>query len=470
MLDRSSVARDHRARSARGRALGIVVAAVALLLLGASSALAAGPAWRVSSESSPTNLPPGGTGDIIVHVANVSTTTSDGSTVTVVDTLPTGVSALEAGEVADEEGHVGNSFWICTGTTVVRCTNNPLGLPTIAPGNGLKNGQEVGNANPPGQGPEIGIKVSVSTAGAGVNNVRVSGGGAAGAAEDNQPVTLSAAEAVFGVASAHAAILNQDGSPDTQAGSHPYKVIFGLDFNSNESANGASVFPAGGDLKNLKVDIPKGLVGDPQATEQCTHEEFDGALNRGITPTCPATSQVGVATVGLGNFGPAPISTTLPIYNLVPPPGVPAEFGFSSFGIYGLLDAAVRTGGDYGLSINVDNTAQRSLINTSVTLWGVPADPSHDAERQCLGLDHESAIFGCSTTAPRRPFLSNPTTCESSESWDVSFDTWLNPVPSLTSPEILTDDNSGRPVGVDAPSTRRSRSHRKATWPTRPPA
>ncbi len=38
------------------------------------------------------------------------------------------------------------------------------------------------------------------------------------------------------------------------------------------------------------------------------------------------------------------------MYNLVPPPGVPAEFGFNALGTSILIDAVVRSGGNYGIT------------------------------------------------------------------------------------------------------------------------
>ena len=46
------------------------------------------------------------------------------------------------------------------------------------------------------------------------------------------------------------------------------------------------------------------------------------------------------------------------------------------------LDASVRTGGDYGITVNVRNITQGVAIYASkVTIWGVPAEASHNALR-----------------------------------------------------------------------------------------
>ena len=82
-----------------------------------------------------------------------------------------------------------------------------------------------------------------------------------------------------------------------------------------------------------------------------------------------------------------------PIYNLVPPAGVAAQFGarFNGF-VTAHIDAKVP----HGRGLRCD----RRLACTSrppkrywgtATFWGVPADPSHDAERYCPrpGLPNE---------------------------------------------------------------------------------
>jgi hypothetical protein len=103
----------------------------------------------------------------------------------------------------------------------------------------------------------------------------------------------------------------------TQAAGHPPLGITGFEVNT-----GLLGAPEG-KLKDVRVDIPPGLSTNPQAVAQCTEEQFNSLLG------CPPTTQVGVnevtAFVGATKFGPI----SLPVYNLAPPAGVPAEFGFN---------------------------------------------------------------------------------------------------------------------------------------------
>ena len=56
------------------------------------------------------------------------------------------------------------------------------------------------------------------------------------------------------------------------------------------------------------------------------------------------------------------------------------------------LDVSVRTGGDYGLTVNVPDLSQAVLIaGAKVTIWGVPAEPSHNLVRgECVNTDLET--------------------------------------------------------------------------------
>jgi hypothetical protein len=426
--------------------VAISAAAGALALLATPAAMAATPAWTVGSEASPTNLPPGGTGTVFVQVANTGSVDTDGSSVTMVDTLPAGLEAIEAGETVSGEVPIGHEYWDCEGTSVVTCTNDPTNLPTIGPGIGRNSSGNIhtgleGGAFSRNEAPEIAIAVKVEpgASGVGVNLVRVSGGGAASAV-DRQPLTFDASEAPFGISRMRTDVTNEDGSAANQAGAHQDRLTVETSFNNaiGELNGAANLFPTG-DAKDIHVAVPAGFVGNPQSVPRCSREEFDAPELEGLEPNCPPDTQIGVATVDLGDAGSVALPVVLPIYNLVPPHDVPAQFGFANAGIYGTLDTSLRTGGDYGITENVENTAQRALLSTIVTLWGVPADPSHDIERFCLEANG-SGHFGCSSGLPPRPFLSNPTSCGAQQPWRFTASSWLSPASTVEATSEAQDN------------------------------
>ena len=229
-----------------------------------------------------------------------------------------------------------------------------------------------------------------------------------------------------------------------QAGGHPYGLTVDVQLNS-VLRGGKHLFPVG-NAKTFEVRAPAGLVGDPQAVAQCPREAFDGVKNEGQFPECPLDSQVGVATVSLGGQGePLPGYITLPVYNLVPPAGVPAQFGFSELGIYATMDASLRTGEDYGITESVRNTAQRSLLGTTLTLWGVPASPAHDHERWAVGASWGKCARGPAPRgSPRGRSSSNPDVCGTPMVWRFFTNEWLNPANVEASVDTL--DNLAEPA------------------------
>jgi NHL repeat len=214
----------------------------------------------------------------------------------------------------------------------------------------------------------------------------------------------------FGFASFSAALTNQDGSPDTQAGSHPYAFTTAIVFNTVDDGGPDQ------NLKDLRVDLPSGLVGNPDAAPKCTLRDLSGGTS-GFT-NCPPTSQIGTLAVSIGQFG----GTTLPLYNMATPDNVPAQFGTDLAGVNTFIDSKIRTGGDYGISSQISNlTTAVPTTASTLTLWGVPGDPSHDQNRFC----RNSQQTGCSSGAALLPFLTVPTSCTGGQlTTSLSADSW----------------------------------------------
>jgi hypothetical protein len=98
-----------------------------------------------------------------------------------------------------------------------------------------------------------------------------------------------------------------------------------------------------GNLRTVRVDLPKGLSVNPQATAQCP-------LASGQSPaTCLPNTQVGTSAVIATNptTGLAVPLPPVPVYNLVPLPEQPARFGLSIAGNDIFLEAGIAWESDY---------------------------------------------------------------------------------------------------------------------------
>src|SRR5215212_9259914 len=115
-------------------------------------------------------------------------------------------------------------------------------------------------------------------------------------------MTAASASAAFGVSAFNAEVRksNTPGDFETQAGATPFAGVTDFSFNGN------LLFPDG-NVKDIRVDLPPGLISNPQATRKCTEQQF---------PNCPANTQLG--TEALTTSGG--ITFTAPVYNMVPRP------------------------------------------------------------------------------------------------------------------------------------------------------
>jgi hypothetical protein len=417
-----------------------------------ASAAISGPGWETTARTYPTNLSPGGTGTIEIDVLNVGAASSNG-TITVTDTLPAGVTAREAGNL---EGHIGaepeigHELWDCTGNgpggaprvdgaTIVTCINDSEHMPSIAGGGGGPNrdGATFGNvANPQ---PEIGIEVNAGGEGSGTNRVTIAGGAAPVPASATNPIKITSMPPAFGLVGWDGWVSNADGTLDTQAGSHPYEATFSLDL-ANVLKSGDLNWPIGGEVRDIEVKLPPGFVGDPTAVAQCTREE----LKR---EACPLSSVAGIQTTTFLAFG---MNREL-LYNMVPPPGVPAEFATTTGNVNTYYDVTARTGEDYGLTTHIDNITQREIVHVVTTLWGVPGEPGHDRWRNTgvYGCSGELlAVGGCSLgeNPGLKPFLTLPTSCAGPQPFSIHATSWGNP--NITSEaSFLSHDSGGGPTG-----------------------
>jgi hypothetical protein len=391
------------------------------------------PGWEVNSHTLPTNLAPGESGLIQIDIHNIGARASEGK-ITVTDTLPAGVTfnGRERSPALFYTSPLpGEEEWICTGSTTVTCTNSVLSIPVEDGERGLVNF-------------ELGVTVAAGSSAEGTfpNVVTVSGGGASSAANASasDEVTISSTPASFGFSSLDSWASNANGTIDTQAGSHPYDL--GVSFVRNTACATAEcernapagaaedLITPGGELRNLEVSVPPGFIGDPTAAPQCPRLQFDNE-------ECPPDTQIGIDVTTLGKE--VSVYANIPLFNLVPPANEPAQFGFTLFGNPVFLDAVVRSGGDYGITEHVYHLPERDIVKNETVLWGVPSDPSHDAQR-C-----KEASKGCgqSSSAPPVPFFTLPTSCEGPQVFSQTGNSWSSP---LITGEIALESHNGSGV------------------------
>jgi hypothetical protein len=216
------------------------------------------------------------------------------------------------------------------------------------------------------------------------------------------------AQADFGFVSGSvsATAFKRSGGVERQAGAHPF--AYAIQFELNTDGSGKS---EGGEMRDLIIDLPPGLVGNPQAVPSCPRESFEGGQ-----PKCLPSTQLGVLRAILPGIGEA----VGPLYNLTPPPGVVAQLGFANNGLIALPSASVRTEEGYGARASSFNLPVE-VTSVAATIWGVPADEGHTPERGPEpGIEVKS-------DAPLLPFLTLPTACGPPPVLTLKADSKSNP-------------------------------------------
>jgi len=193
---------------------------------------------------------------------------------------------------------------------------------------------------------------------------------------------------------------------DTQAGGHPDLWV---EFAVNSRLEPVLDCGCNG-IKNGRVELPEGFIGNPHAAAVCTLSQF-------AFDECSPDSQVGVAepAVIVGAACCNPVGPA-PVYNLTPQPGQAGLQGWKpyllAFPIYNVISG--RTDSDYGLNVEVKGIPKgTSLGRYKQITWGVPASPAHDYERFTHGGPIAQFIGRppAKSTWPEEPYLSMPTNC-----------------------------------------------------------
>ncbi len=405
-------------------------ASVAVLSIAATPAFAESPWWHIAQSVRPSTLPAAikkgselvpGKGQIALTVGNLgdaNATAGSGNPIEIIDELPPGLTQTAIEAVPGVQSNPAHPTMKCSlggGTVPPSCVVEG----TVAPFESI----------------EVRLDVSVETRKLGplTNASRVEGGNVP-ATSLSRAVTIGSAPTVFGAQMMEMVPEEEGGAIDTQAGSHPFQFTTTLELNQT----GGNFNPETGLVeaeppalvKDLSFKLPPGFVGNPTVFPECTLEQF-------ASGACPPNTALGVSSTVIDEPRAVGLLTiTVPVFNLEPAVGEPARFGFRptpETPIY--LDTAVRTGEDYGVTVNVDNIVQvAGLLSSEVSLWGVPGDPRHDRERGngCLRLargatgEEDGLPAECNPINEKAPppFLSMPTSCARPFEASVSGDSW----------------------------------------------
>jgi len=461
----------------RGSGVGsrvfLVVVVVCLFVcgVGVGRGVAAEPWWHVNTTSAP--VASGEEGELVVEVSNLGDAMVDARAdhVMIVDTLPPGVTPT---------GVLGEGNGGPLGRTIGN-ERNEIPFPCKIEGQVVS--CEYGEFLGAYERFTVAITVKFQPgAGNGTNEVGVSGGGAP-VAVSRHALALEGG-GLFGVENWEITPEDEGGVVDSQAGSHPFQ--FTTTFTLNTKAvlkNHRLQVQPDGILKDTRIELPAGFVGNPTPFPKCSlsvfvHESRD----------CPDDTVVGVATpISLNVISGKilPLASTVPLYDVEPAFGEPARFGFrEAIGGPLIVDTAVTPGGGgggYKVVVTAPDAPESvPVLGAQVTLWGVPADPRHDSARGSCLTRPESIAEAIEKGEPRcpvqekpQPLLVMPTSCNGPLQTSVTVDPWEK-IGDFTTPfEYATMNSTGEPYHLDGcdrldfePSIKVAPDSRQASVPT----
>jgi hypothetical protein len=252
------------------------------------------------------------------------------------------------------------------------------------------------------------------------------------------------AGAAFGLKNLDQTFTNFDGSPAMQAGSHPPLTTVRLDVNTEPGPESVEI-PSGA-LKNLTIEMPPGLVGDPSAVPTCSSATFYESVNVTGKP-CPNDTVVGFTELEIGGGAEPPQPILSPVYNLEPILGEPLRLGLIALVVPIAIDFKLKQSAPYNAIGSITNASQvEKFYGSKTVIWGNPADPAHDDQRgTCLKVEEGL----CPVNIPERPFLLMPRSCQGPLTTGFEATSWQDPDAAVRY-EIESHDSSvpPNPLGV----------------------
>ncbi len=248
-----------------------------------------------------------------------------------------------------------------------------------------------------------------------------------------------AAQASYGFSTFDGGAFDASGNPDASAGSHPFRASATVAFNTipNPDYNGdpletPPILPDQ-EVRDVVTSLPPGLIGNPTAAPTCDMADF-------LSGPCPVGAQIGHALFTVGGPNPqiAPDGDTFPtpVYNLTPEYGSAAKFAFIALGVPVYLNGTLSKTPPYHAILASTNASQLAYIfAVDVSIWGDPADPAHDSQRQPVGP----------AGVPEAPFLSLPTSCQGPITTSATTTAWQGGADAAS---FLSHDLAGDPLAI----------------------
>jgi hypothetical protein len=331
-----------------------------------------------------------------VLVTNVGSRASEGP-VTITDTLPAGLvssGGISGVDLATDEG-----LECITASLMCVASVEP-----VRPGDTLLM--------------TVNVIVPETTTGSVIDTATVSGGGARSAMASNL-TTISAEQAPFGVADFQTGIFDAGGLKVGSAAARPSGLLTSISFptwDNLEGGGGGGAYDPIENVRDVMVDLPPGVVGNPLAAPKCPVSELvTGA-------SCHAASIVGsVVFRAKDNFASSENrhNGLTALYNLQPEAGFPAEFGFTFARkpviLYGNL---VHTDAGYVVRVTTPGTVELEISQVSILLFGSPAQRNGETEIT--------------------PFFTNPSNCSAGPLNErIRADSWEHPGHWVTAESTL---------------------------------
>jgi hypothetical protein len=382
--------------------------------------------------ASTTVLDEGGSGRLVITVTNLGNEAVDatGDPVRILDVLPDGAIASYAEGFAgaqDDNGPV--ECEVEGGGTEVLCTWEGEELPAYE---------------------SIEVEIPVSLEGeppvAGkAGEITVSGGGVKGESA-SQTINVSSKEVPFGIERFSAVAEEEGGLRSSQAGKHPFQFTTTLQFNSGKFQPGpnrlSSSVEQPAQPRNLRFTLPAGLIGNTRTVPQCSLAEFNDG-SRILTNQCPDETAVGIAATTIVEKSVVGFTRlAVPLFNLTPDAGEPLRLGLTAGGASVVIDTEVDPENEYRVIATVRNATQLAqILSSTVTVWGTPGDPAHDAQRGWFCGYHLGEPLGpCEdpSGANEDAFLRLPVNCSAPSVTGTEVEPWNVPLRSVVASEVFS--------------------------------